>query len=167
MMRSRDGSLVNRSPWEIGASHWNQRDLYTQNARTDDGGYGLGPAVHPEEGSYAYPRGEGAPDEHDEDPAHVAWPMLRLHATDEQLHREVRLALDVKSGIDAKDIDIAVKDAEVTLTGEVPNDGQKRRAEEIVLAVPGVVAVHNKLKIHNDASPFEPLALVVPGRQLG
>lgn len=44
------------SPWEIGSRHWNQRDLYTRNARIDDGGYGSGPRVHPDIGSYAYPR---------------------------------------------------------------------------------------------------------------
>lgn len=45
-----------QSPWTIGISHWDQRDLYTRNASTDDDGYGRGPARHPEEGSYAYPR---------------------------------------------------------------------------------------------------------------
>lgn len=167
MMRSRDGAIVNKSPWEIGASHWDQRDLYTQNARTDDGGYGLGPAIHPEEGSYAYHRGQGTADEHDEDPAHVAWPILRLHMTDEELRREVRLALDVRSGIDARDVEIEVKDAEVTLTGEVPNDAQKHTAEEIALRCAGVAAVHNKLRVRSGSSPFDPLALVVPSGQMG
>lgn len=45
-----------RSPWEIGAAHYDQRDLYTQNARIDDLGYARGPSHHPEEGSYAYVR---------------------------------------------------------------------------------------------------------------
>lgn len=47
---------INQSPWMIGVSHWNQRDLYTRNSRIDDEGYGQGPAMHPERGSYAYPR---------------------------------------------------------------------------------------------------------------
>jgi hypothetical protein len=158
---------MNKSPWEIGASHWNQRDLYTQNARTDDGGYGLGPAVHPEEGSYAYPRGESPAEERDEDPAHVAWPILRLHLSDEEIHREVRLALDVRSGLSAKDIDIAVADAVVTLSGEVPNDGQRRRAVEIAAGCRGVASVTNKLRIKNESSPFDPLALVIPSRMAG
>lgn len=46
----------NRSPWQIGHDHWNQRDLYTRNGRTDDAGYARGPSDHPEVGSYAYPR---------------------------------------------------------------------------------------------------------------
>lgn len=52
---------VNLSPWEIGAAHWDQRDLYTRDARTDDAGYGRGPAIHPEVGSYAYHREEQPP----------------------------------------------------------------------------------------------------------
>ncbi len=49
-------SRVNKSPWEIGAAHWDQRDLYTRNTHTDDSGYGKGPSIHPEVGSYAYHR---------------------------------------------------------------------------------------------------------------
>ena len=49
------------SPWAIGAAHWDQRDLYTRDARTEDAGYGRGPAIHPEVGSYAYPREEAPP----------------------------------------------------------------------------------------------------------
>ncbi len=56
----------NMSPWEIGASHWNQRDLYTRNGRVDAGGYARGPQVHPEIGSYAYPRGGARRDRHAE-----------------------------------------------------------------------------------------------------
>lgn len=51
-----DRAKKNRSPWEIGAAHYDQRDLYTRNARIDDRGYGRGPSEHPEEGSYAYLR---------------------------------------------------------------------------------------------------------------
>lgn len=59
--RARARALVNRSPWEIGASHWDQRDLYTRNSRLDDAGYGRGPSVHPDVGSYAYPREDIVP----------------------------------------------------------------------------------------------------------
>jgi hypothetical protein len=55
----RDRSVLPRpqqSPWAIGLAHYDQRDLYTRDARTDAAGYGRGPSYHPEEGSYAYPR---------------------------------------------------------------------------------------------------------------
>jgi hypothetical protein len=48
-----------KSPWDVGSAHWDQRDLYTRNARVDDAGYGRGPKTHPETGSYAYPREPG------------------------------------------------------------------------------------------------------------
>lgn len=79
---------INQSPWAIGVSHWNQRDLYTRNARIDDDGYGHGPAHHPEEGSYAYHRDvarAAAPP-----PSHgatlqerEAWPWLNYHSARE------------------------------------------------------------------------------------
>jgi hypothetical protein len=47
---------VNQSPWAIGNAWYDQRDLYTRNAEIDARGYGCGPRVHPEEGSYAYHR---------------------------------------------------------------------------------------------------------------
>lgn len=48
--------LVNQSPWAIGTAWYDQRDTYTRNAEIDERGYGCGPSVHPEEGSYAYRR---------------------------------------------------------------------------------------------------------------
>ena len=85
---------VNFSPWEIGASHWDQRDLYTRDARTEDAGYGRGPAIHPEEGSYAYHREEAAPPSSrrmgDDGPSiyeREAWPMLNYVDTRPQARR--------------------------------------------------------------------------------
>ena len=74
---------VNFSPWEIGARHWDQRDLYTRDSRVEDAGYARGPAIHPEVGSYAYEREEAAPPSSrrfgDDGPSiyeREAWPML-------------------------------------------------------------------------------------------
>jgi hypothetical protein len=47
---------LNQSPWAIGEAWHDQRDLYTRNASIDSDGYGRGPSIHPEEGSYAYQR---------------------------------------------------------------------------------------------------------------
>lgn len=69
------GPRPQRSPWDIGAEHYDQRDLYTRNARVDDGGYGRGPDFHPEVGSYAYVRREhDAPD--GDQPAIERWPSV-------------------------------------------------------------------------------------------
>jgi hypothetical protein len=80
------------SPWSIGEAHWDQRDLYTRDARTDDAGYGRGPAIHPEVGSYAYHRDEppppsrrggadaGEPSLYERE----AWPWLNYHGSGSQ-----------------------------------------------------------------------------------
>ena len=49
-------SLINQSPWAIGTAWYDQRDMYTRNSEIDERGYGCGPSIHPEEGSYAYHR---------------------------------------------------------------------------------------------------------------
>lgn len=48
--------VTDMSPWSIGMSFHDQRDLYTRNASIDEDGYGVGSSHHPDEGSYAYPR---------------------------------------------------------------------------------------------------------------
>jgi len=77
---------INQSPWAIGVSHWNQRDLYTRNSRIDEDGYGRGPDVHPEQGSYAYHRDFS---QHDVEAPQSqratiherqAWPWLNYHS---------------------------------------------------------------------------------------
>lgn len=75
---------VNFSPWAIGEAHWDQRDLYTRDARTEDAGYGRGPAIHPEVGSYAYHRDEPPPPSRREPERaslyeREAWPWLNYH----------------------------------------------------------------------------------------
>jgi len=48
----------NRSAWSIGLEFYDQRDSFTTNPSIEHDGYGMGPALHPEEGSYAYSRGD-------------------------------------------------------------------------------------------------------------
>lgn len=203
---------VNQSPWMIGVSHWNQRDLYTRNASIDDEGYGRGPAVHPEEGSYAYPR-ELRFEPHTnvrtgatlhereawpwlnytsakEDPyfAHLAheraaahhhslWAKLKggvtelLHAgkapknasrSDARVCEDVCDALTYRGDLDATDIDVQVKDGEVTLEGTVSDRRSKRVAEEVCEGVLGVTDVHNRLTIRKDDPTDADVAFVLP-----
>ncbi len=79
--------VLNSSPWSIGMSHHDQRDLYTTNASTDEDGYGCGPSHHPAEGSYAYHREfhpgtimlrEGNANLYERE----AWPWLNYSVTD-------------------------------------------------------------------------------------
>ncbi|MDQ2669556.1 MAG: BON domain-containing protein [Gemmatimonadota bacterium] len=49
--------------------------------------------------------------------------------------------------IDASDIEVKVKEGEVTLTGHVDSRRAKRLAEEIVENLSGVREVHNQLRV--------------------
>jgi len=188
---------VNKSPWEIGAAHWDQRDLYTRGNHTDASGYARGPSVHPEEGSYAYHRDEPPPPSlrFGKDGPSVyereAWPWLnyeRLQAdehgpeghgivgkmlhgaervarkitgrppagpkgwrrADDVIREDVCEALAYQHELDASDIEVAVKDAEATLTGTVRDRHAKRAAEHFAEGVRGVDDVHNRLTIQKD-----------------
>ena len=188
---------VNKSPWEIGASHWNQRDLYTRGNHTDESGYLRGPSVHPEEGSYAYHRDEPPPPsmrfreggpsvyereawpwlnydrlQRDESPQEGGgvWGLVKHEAgrvarkitgrppagpkgwrrADDVIREDVCEALAYQHELDATDIEVTVKDAEVTLQGTVVDRQAKRLAEHRVEGVRGVEDIHNRLTIRKD-----------------
>jgi hypothetical protein len=194
-LRARERKPTNMSPWEIGASYWNQRDLYTRNANVDDSGYARGPQVHPEIGSYAYPRGahpRTRDHEHHElsfEHERAAFPWanypvrearfrayhpLKPHGfwhdikdkltgfvhgshegkgpknwtrEDASIREDVCEVLAYGSGLDVSDVDVLVRDAEVTLEGTVPDRRTKRVVEDMVEDVRGVRDVHNRLRV--------------------
>jgi osmotically-inducible protein OsmY len=49
--------------------------------------------------------------------------------------------------LDASDVEVTVKNGEVTLSGTVPNREQKRRSEDLIEHVTGVRELHNALRI--------------------
>ena len=53
--------------------------------------------------------------------------------------------------IDASDIEVVVKEGEVTLSGTVANREQKRRSEDVIDTVPGVKDVQNRLRVSRTA----------------
>lgn len=157
---------LNKSPWEIGASHWDQRDLYTQNNHIDESGYARGPSVHPEVGSYAYHR-DDAPPKSERYSANgpslyerEAWPWLNYERVqqgpkgwqraDDAIREDACEALAYHPYLDASDIEVEVKSGEVTLSGTVKNRPSKRLAEALVEPVRGVHDVHNRLIIRKD-----------------
>jgi hypothetical protein len=195
---ARARARVNRSPWEIGAAHWDQRDLYTTSSELDAAGYALGPSVHPDVGSYAYhrdhivPGAEGPPASGPNLYEREAWPWLnyeRLQAipddegggmwgrmkheasrvvgaltghphmhkgpkgwrrADAAIREDVCEALAYDGVLDASDIEVEVKDSEVTLKGTVRDRPSKRRAETLAERVRSVHDVHNRLTIRKD-----------------
>lgn len=67
--------------------------------------------------------------------------------TDQQLRQDVQSALDWEPSVDATDIGVTVKDAVVTLRGDVGSYAQKQTAERATLGVYGVKAVANDLTV--------------------
>ncbi|NMJ42828.1 BON domain-containing protein [Roseomonas sp. JC162] len=66
---------------------------------------------------------------------------------DEQIREDVCSRLADDSNLDATDIEVEVKDGEVTLAGNVRERGDKRRAEDIADAASGVKHVQNNLRL--------------------
>ncbi len=66
--------------------------------------------------------------------------------SDERIREDICERLTHHSGVDASEIDIQVKNGEVTLTGTVERREEKRMAEDAVESVSGVKDVHNQLR---------------------
>lgn len=66
--------------------------------------------------------------------------------SDERIYEVVCERMTQHGWLDAHDINLEVKDGEVTLTGSVSDRRAKRLAEDIVDSVYGVKDVHNRLK---------------------
>jgi hypothetical protein len=66
---------------------------------------------------------------------------------DDRIEEDVCERLTQHGRLDASDIQVEVKNAEVTLKGEVDSRGAKRMAEDTAESVSGVKDVHNELKV--------------------
>jgi len=67
--------------------------------------------------------------------------------SDERIHEDVCERLTEDPFIDASNIEVAVKDGEVTLGGTVSSRGLKRRAEDLAELASGVAHVQNNLRV--------------------
>lgn len=67
--------------------------------------------------------------------------------TDERIRETVSERLEQSDDVDASEIEVAVKEGDVTLTGSVPTRWMKRCAEDCVEALPGVKDVTNQLRV--------------------
>jgi osmotically-inducible protein OsmY len=66
---------------------------------------------------------------------------------DERIHADVCEALTDDPRVDAREIEVAVDDEVVTLTGCVRSRAEKRRAEDVALRCRGVHDVLNALRV--------------------
>lgn len=84
------------------------------------------------------------------------------HRSDERIHEEVCERLTEHGDIDARDIEVSVSEAEVTLSGTVASRTQKRLAEDVADTVSGVVEVHNRLRINRSSVAEPPISRSLP-----
>lgn len=70
--------------------------------------------------------------------------------SDERIKEDVCQCLTDDEHIDASNIEVAVNDREVTLTGTVSSRMQKRHAEDIIERLPGVSDVINSLRVSTE-----------------
>ena len=67
--------------------------------------------------------------------------------SDERIKEDVNDRLSDDYYLDASDVEVAVQNSEVTLTGTVNNRNDKRRAEDLAESVSGVTNVENRLRV--------------------
>lgn len=75
--------------------------------------------------------------------------------SDERIREDVCECLTEDEHIDASNVEVQVKDCEVTLTGTVNSREGKRRAEDLIEDLPGVREVTNNLRVVNEAGRLE------------
>jgi osmotically-inducible protein OsmY len=66
---------------------------------------------------------------------------------DEAIWEDIHEHLTTNPDLDATGVEIVVEDGDVTLTGRVATRESKWLAEELTRAVPGVIDLHNRLKV--------------------
>jgi hypothetical protein len=76
-----------------------------------------------------------------------------LGEEDARIWGEVSACLTEDWYVDGSEITVSVDDGEVTLDGVVENRAEKRLAEDCADSVPGVVDVHNRLRIRQPDRP--------------
>jgi hypothetical protein len=106
----------------------------------------LGPPVE-SPGDYAWGHFESRPGRH-----HGRGPK-GYRRSDARILEDVCEALMFDADIDAADVEVRVEDGEVSLEGTVGDRRQKRRAEDVCDAVPGVKDVSNKLRVAAAEAP--------------
>jgi osmotically-inducible protein OsmY len=68
--------------------------------------------------------------------------------SDERIREDACDRLTDAPFLDASDIEVTVRNGEVTLSGTVANREQKRRSEDLIEHVTGVREVHNTLRVN-------------------
>ena len=67
--------------------------------------------------------------------------------SDDSIREDINSRLTDDAYLDASEIEVAVENGDVTLTGTVPDKSSKRRAEDVAELVSGVSNVENRLRV--------------------
>jgi osmotically-inducible protein OsmY len=92
-------------------------------------------------------RGEDAPDQDRSAGPYAGRGPKGYRRSDERIHEDVCERLTEHPAVDASDIEVAVNDGDVTLTGRVESRSVKHLTEVMVETVSGVKEVHNQLRV--------------------
>lgn len=109
--------------------------------------------AHAAESFYERLAGAVGLEPHDRDQGHRGRGPRNYRRSDERILDEVGQRLTDDAYVDATDIDIAVRNQEVSLSGTVASRFEKRLAEDIAEAVAGVVHVQNNLRVRASTGP--------------
>ena len=136
------GRYEDQNDWASRRGSWTGTDHHRQGI--DSGRYAAG-------GSYYGGSSEfgGGMSQYGEQGRHSGRGPKGYKRSDERIKEDVSEHLTHDAWVDASEIEIEVKDGEVTLTGTVQNRDEKRRAEDAVERVSGVRDVHNQIRVHN------------------
>ena len=80
---------------------------------------------------------------------HVGRGPRDYRRSDQRILEDVCDSLAGDSRVDAREIDVRVRDADVTLEGAVSDRRMRRLAEDLAAAVPGVRDVFNQLRVES------------------
>jgi CBS domain-containing protein len=115
-----------------------ERDLLRSNDRRN---YGVGPGNTRFGNDATGSRGEVRRAEH------RGRGPKNYQRSDERIREDVNERLMDDPVVDASEIEVAVQNREVTLTGTVRSRNEKRRAEDLAESLPGVSHVQNNLRV--------------------
>ncbi|WP_027481822.1 BON domain-containing protein [Deinococcus pimensis] len=136
-----------RDPYDYDRDYYRgfaETDLYGYGYATDRGYYG--PNVESGRSVIATMPTTGEPTGNERRGPHYGKGPRGYRRSDERIAEEVHQALSDHPHLDATDIEVTVRDGEVTLSGRAPDRESRRLAEDVVLEVRGVVDVHNRIR---------------------
>jgi CBS domain-containing protein len=111
------------------------------NERRDHGNYGMGPGNTRFTNDATASRGEVRREDH------RGRGPRNYQRSDDRIREDVSERLSDDARVDASEIEVAVQNREVTLTGTVRDRNEKRWAEDIAESVSGVTHVQNNLRV--------------------